>query len=242
MMANKSAKRKFRRVYINLGILFVVVILLVTVAMFFIKEYYPAEPVSNGIFPDLPEWTFWADENVTATPVVYSSYVFVRTSEAVYKVAGDSGILLWRFASPGTSSSLDVSPQISDNLLIIPERGGLLAAVSIDTGHRVWRIWSVDENRNFSGTMRIEALRIEGGIIYVARESWRLTAYDLESGEELWEVRVPDRVTLSLATDHNAVYLGAGHSIYAYDLQYGHLLWEKYMGIYVNTFAKNKLS
>jgi len=235
MMANKSAKRKLRRVYIYLGILSVVVILLVTVAMFFIKEYYPTEPVSDGIFPDTPEWTFWADENVTATPIVYGSYVFVRTSKAVYKLDGDTGILLWRFASPGTSSSLDVSPQISGNLLIIPERGGLLAAVSIDTGHRVWRVWSVDENRKFSGTMRIEEFTIDGGIIYVARHSWRLTAYDLGSGEELWEVRVPDRVTLSLATDHNAVYLGAGHSIYAYDLQYGHLLWEKYMGLYVRS-------
>ena len=224
-----------RTIYIRFGFLLAFALVIAVVYLFYRIDNYPAEPASNGIFPDLPEWTFWANENVTATPIVYGSYVFVRTSEAVYKLDGDTGILLWRFASPGTSSSMDVSPQISGNLLIIPERGGLLAAVSIDSGHLVWRLWSVDENRRFSGTMRVEEFTIDGGIIYVARHSWRLTAYDLEGGTKLWEVRVPDRVSLNLATDHEAVYLGASQLIIAYDLKFGQLLWEKDMGAYVRS-------
>lgn len=229
-----------RTIYFGLGLLLAFALIFAIVYLFYRRDNYPAEPAANGIFPDLPEWTFWADENVTATPIVYGSYVFVRTSEAVYKLDGDTGILLWRFASPGTSSSLDVSPQISGNLLIIPERGGLLAAVSIDSGHLVWRLWSVDENRKFSGTMRIEEFTIDGGIIYVARHSWRLTAYDLEGGTKLWEVNVPDRVSLNLATDHKAVYLGASQVIIAYDLQFGQLLWEKDMGAYVRSILAHK--
>jgi outer membrane protein assembly factor BamB len=213
--------------------------MITVVYLFYRWDNYPNEPVSNGNFPDLPEWTFWADEDVTATPIVYGSNVFVRTSEAVYKIDANTGILIWRFASPGTSSSLDVSPQISGNLMIVPERGALLAAVSIETGHLVWRLRSVDANRKNTGNMEIAGFTIDEGAIYIARYDWKLTSYDLESGQKLWEANVPGRVSLYLAADHNAIYLAAGHSLCAYDFHFGQLLWKKDMGAYITSMVEN---
>lgn len=73
-------------------------------------------------------------------------------------------------------------------------------------------------------------MRLRGDKLFVPRVSWYLSAYDINSGNVLWENRVPNKAILDVETDGNIVYLSTSETLRGIDPSTGEVLWEKDFG------------
>jgi outer membrane protein assembly factor BamB len=229
---NKSKTKKlphlFRSGWFVLGIsIFLIgIFTCVLVYLVYIKTNYPNHPIAYGNFPTLPEWIFYGDAQVISTPVINKSSVFVRTERSVYAINSSNGDALWHSESPGIES-LSPAPQIALNVLIVPERRSGFAGFDLSTGYLQWRIPAIEINLNIPQTASIEDFTTDDRTFFVARFDWSLSAYRVEDGKLLWEVKVPPRANLYLAKGIDVIYLGADQFVRAYDQEDGRLVWEK---------------
>ena len=171
-------------------------------------------------------WIFEADGRVISTPVVKNSLVFIRTKDSIYALDGMSGKIIWQ-AKSRYDYYLSVAPQTFENYLIVPEKYSRVGIFDIKTGQRIWQFLSNYEGRkdaNFNSN--VEELTCINNILYVARKNWKLSSYDLINNLVNWENNVEGRTSLYIAADDQAVYLGSGHSLLAYEAKTGKKLWQ----------------
>jgi outer membrane protein assembly factor BamB len=189
------------------------------------QKNYPDEPVATGDFPPTAVWMISADTQVVTSPIILGYRLFVRTKESVYALDVQDGTVIWRTASPGVSP-LSVEPLITDNIVFVPEKDSRISAFDIETGDLLWRSAEIDFKLGSPALSEIESIAVDDRCVYVARYDWNLICYSLDTGEEIWNVRVPNRSSLFLAAGQDMVFLGADHYVRAYYKDDGQLLWE----------------
>lgn len=218
---------KSKTAKLSLALIIILGILIGIAYLIYVYTYWPIEPVNYGGFLSEPAWEFFAEEPVTATPLIHGNQMYVRTAEAGYCIDLVTRETLWISETSGTLP-LSVAPQVVDGILIVPEEGAGLAGFWADTGELLWRTPpAIDINPKNPYTAKIDALLVWQGIIYVARYDWKLSAYELKSGKQLWQINASGRADLDLAIDDQALYLSGGHFLRAYGLEYVKMLWER---------------
>lgn len=196
------------------------------------------EPESVGLFPHEPMWIFQAAERIIAAPVVVQDkWIIVRTAKGIYWLDAE-GMPLQRVEVSGSTclNCFNSPPVLCGEWLLVPEGRHALSAF-FSMGALAWRV--IPSPGPYGGYIPsnapVESIACGEGIAYAARYNWDLTAYELLTGNVLWESSVPDRSTLSLATDGRIVYLGANIYIKAYDGFSGDLIWSEKMGTFVRS-------
>jgi outer membrane protein assembly factor BamB len=196
---------------------------------FYIYPNQPPEPITQGSFPTQPIWVFEAGETITSTPVVHGERIIIRTINGVHALDSTSGQQLWRADSPAETrlSDTTVSPLAADNYLVVPEKGSGIAAFTLDNGNLRWRTPPIDTDSFMQQIAPIESISLNDHSVYVVRDNWKLTSYDINDGTIQWEASIPSRSSFNLIADSQVVYLGGDYSIKAYDANNGELLWRK---------------
>ncbi len=218
----------------NLFLLFIVVVLGWIIVQFIVNYYgfrNPKEPTAINNFPQTVSWIFQADEKVITTPIKDGDFIFVRTSGAIYKLEGKNGNLIWKAASEaGTSAGGAYSilgPKINGKYLVVPETGSRVAVFSSDTGKLIWRSLPPGYEQ-----ADIEAITINQEFLVVARWNWYLTAYDLTTGDILWENSITGRSNPYIVSGGSYIYLGQENFLRIFEVQSGSLKWEFDIGGY----------
>lgn len=205
---------------------FLCLILGILLYKYYIYTYFPSEPIPTGEFPNEAVWVFSADEEITATPTIYGFEVFIRTKNSICALDLSTGSVIWQKKSVGISP-LSIAPQVSDDIIVVPETGSKLAAFSIKTGDLLWRTTELEINLKNPDIGAIESFEILNKVIYVDRSELGLTAYRIIDGEILWHKEVLGRLIHYISVDDKSVYLNSGYLLRAYNNENGKLLWEK---------------
>ena len=122
---------------------------------------------------------------------------------------------------------LSIAPQISHDLIIVPESGSKLAAFSIKTGDLIWQTTELEINLRNPGVGSVESIAILDKVVFVDRSDIGLTAYSIMDGEILWHVEVLGRSDHNITVAGKSIYLSSGYFLRAYSTDKGKLLWEK---------------
>jgi outer membrane protein assembly factor BamB len=201
--------------------------------LFYFNHFiYPLQPKAVEAFPEKPLWVYRAEGRIISTPVVQDSLVFLRTPYNLIAIDSSTRERKWIAKSNAPTgihaADLTLAPQIGSGLLISPQAGSSLIALSLETGETVWDIPPEEENLKDSSLATVESFQVEGNKVYVARDGWSISAYSLQDGKLLWESdQVPNRATLILVANSDCVFLGAVHNLQCFDPGSGELLWTK---------------
>ncbi len=186
---------------------------------------HPPEPLYQGDFPSQPVWIYEARQRITSTPLIHGKIMFIRTQDFVCAIDIASNKEIWCSLSFG-DRRLNLPPQLSDDMLVVPEMDSSISVFSANSGIRKWSSISNLEDTHQENSP-IYSFIVKNNSVFVARRSYKLTSYDLYTGEKQWESWVPDRSKLYLAADSQYSYLAAENKIIAYDIEQGIQVWER---------------
>lgn len=219
------------------GVLFVSLLILVIafIGMLSIRkktsELNSISPVSYGDFPASFLDILVVDNEVVSTPAVNGQVAFVRTSDMLYAFDVLENKLLWKVLS-SYGKALSLPPVTVDALIIVVESGSRLAAFSTETGKLIWRTPEIEIAKTDPVTASVQSIAVNSKYIFVARFDWMITAYDLKSGELVWDYKTPGRTNPYMQANENNVFLAVGDSVKMLDAETGTPLWEEAVGGY----------
>jgi len=128
-----------------------------------------------------------------STPTVYNQRIYFTSPDAVVGCLNWNGKLLWskdlkkEFGTRGTDFGYACSPIVIDEKVLLPLGGenATMVALDAETGNLKWR--TGDESASYTPAMPI---RFGDRQLVVGYLEHTLAAFDLESGEQVWEVEL----------------------------------------------------
>jgi outer membrane protein assembly factor BamB len=199
--------------------------MLILVLTYFVIVYPLNKLASVNILLDKPIWTFDTGEQIISPPLVYDSKLFVQTASSLSAIDLKTQRLLWTTDMP-TDNLHIISLTASDGILIAQGKDGRIMALTAKTGQLLWD----DQLGVYHGTEAalsgawIDDVEIYNGIVYAARYSTYLTAYDLFSGEIHWSADIPNRTILVIVMDSESIFLTTSTSLMQFDSESGRIL------------------
>ena len=222
-----------KTVYIALIVCIAGLVLVITSTNFSFKSNL------GPVLTDEPIWFSNIGEQIISPPLVYNSQIFFQTVNALYAIDLHTQKLIWR--SDALADELHIVPLvISDGIIIVQGKNGTVMAFSEETGGLLWE----NRLRVYHGTEAalsdawIEDAEIYNGIVYIARYSTSLTAYDLHNGEIHWSADVPDRTILVILLDSKNVFLTTSKSIIQFDSESGRMLHQRVLSTLIHYAIK----
>ena len=218
-----------RRKVLAVGVTLAAVVLACSVLYGYIYlQGHPWQPAAGGDFPSQPVWvSVDMKQRVVSTPVVSGDQILIRTEDALCSMDARHQLILWCAASKAGYPP-ELAPMVSGEWVVAVEGDSKVAVFSRTSGKLNWRSNILSGGRFASRSASIAAVAVNRDTVYVSRRAeYELTAYSLEDGDILWSVIPPDRSTLHLALDGQALYLASGDSVTAYDLKRGRKLWSR---------------
>ncbi len=181
-------------------------------------------------------WKFDAGTRVRTTPALSGeTLVFGTMSGYVIALDARTGKQRWKFATRGTknkfsdkendTTSIVVSPAISDGVVVIGGRDGFIYGIDLASGRQRWQT-------THDGSSWILATAAQGGVAYIGSGSAAIVqAADLKTGKEKWRVKTRGAVFSALTIADDVLYFGDfGGNVYAVDKATGARLWSYPLG------------
>ncbi|MFS8063578.1 MAG: PQQ-binding-like beta-propeller repeat protein [Luteimonas sp.] len=176
-------------------------------------------------------WKYFAGSRIRSTPAVTSQLVVFGTM-AGHVIALDraDGNRRWDFASQGAANtfadqqndttSIFASPSVTDEVVTIGGRDGMLYALDSRSGKLLWKT-------THDGSSWILSTAIQDGSVYVGSGSALIVqAASLATGVEQWRFKTDGAVFSSISQAGDTLYFGdfAGN-VYALDRANGKQRW-----------------
>jgi alcohol dehydrogenase (cytochrome c) len=168
-------------------------------------SYSPLAEITNRNVQDLRLAWVWAMNDGGAnepTPIVHQGIIYLaNTSNTVQALDGRSGDLIWenRIGPDSTRAyGATRSLAIYQNLVFIATTDARLYALDARTGKIVWQTEIADSKKgysNTSGPIVIHGKVVQGlmGCSQYKKEGCFISAYDAESGKQLWKFQTVAR-------------------------------------------------
>ncbi len=189
------------------------------------SEEKPPEPIAQGDLSISPYWVFNANEDIISTPATNNKFLFVKTSSSLYAVDILQKKVQWKVDS-FTDRELGFAPVVTSSSVIVVENGSSVAAYSIDSGRLLWKTPAMEGAGD--KTESVQSIAFNSQYLYVGRFDWGLTAYNLKTGETIWEHDLPGRTDPYLEANEDYVFVGAGDTLTVYQANYGSKVWPSY--------------
>ena len=189
------------------------------------SEEKPPEPIAQGDLSISPYWVFNADEDIISTPATNNKFLFVKTSASLYAVDILQKKVQWKVDS-FTDQELGFAPVVTNSSVIVVENGSSVAAYSIDSGRLLWKTPAMEDADYV--TESVQSIAFNSQYLYVGRLDFRLTVYNLKTGEIIWEHGLPGRTQPYVEANEDYVFVGAGDTLTVYQANYGSEVWPSY--------------
>ena len=212
----------------------VVVVIALLVMLFIATLFYKSVSLINsnsqqknsGIFLNMPVvWKIRTSEDVISSLVQDEKNIYFRTTAFVYALGGQTGKEIWKYPSR-VPDGFALPPYIADSYLVVPETDSSITILKKDTGELVWQSGPPQSNFTSSENFAVENVGLSENIVLATRFSWNLTAYDLLSGNSLWEFDLPSRTNPYMVINNGVVFLGVGQQLIAIEAETGKILWQ----------------
>ena len=184
----------------------------------------------------IQRWEQQINQIVFAQPLVYRGKVILRTIDGgLIGLDSNTGEIVWDAIFDQPEFVVFGSPQPTGfhNLAVIGNATGRIVATDLDTGLEAWQIFLKSdrspEHLNESETIPV----IVGEELFVADSPNAVFAYNLSSGNLLWEQR--RSTARRLAVDDSQVYgIDTNSRVYALGRIDGSIRWEQNALLYRN--------
>jgi outer membrane protein assembly factor BamB len=159
-------------------------------------------------------WTYQTENNkngdYSLSTVSGDTIYSVSSSSMIYALDKDSGKLLWK----QEIGEKTVNPSASqESVFTGADRG--LCALDKKTGAIKWE--------QQIGRISSKPI-VSNNLIIAGCSEGEVYAFDINSGEQVWNLKLTDSVTLSEAND-NTVFIGSGQSCHAFNIVEGEITW-----------------
>ena len=177
----------------------------------------------------IQRWEQQTNQIVFAQPLVYRGKVILRTIDGdLIGLDSNTGEIVWDAIFDQPEFVVFGSPQPTGfrNLVVVGNATGRIIATDLDTGLEAWQIYLASnrspELLNESDSIPV----IVGEELFVADSPNAVVAYNLSSGNLLWEQR--RSTARRLAVDDSQVYgLDTNSRVYALGRSDGSIRWEQ---------------
>jgi outer membrane protein assembly factor BamB len=169
-----------------------------------------------------------------------------------YQEIYDQPEVKWKYKSVEETNDFFSNSAILNNILYSTTSSGEILANDVNNGNLIWNEYIGDnpttptiyENKIFIGTsnglkmldlgwMLIGEKHIGkiisqpvayNGTLFVGNDNGNLYAFNISSGNELWNIKLPDEIYISEVWN-NTIYVGSGNSCHAIDIVNGLIKW-----------------
>lgn len=155
-----------------------------------------------------------------------------------YSINNETGEINWTTFLANDASSVYTSarPILAKDKIIVPGTGGSFFIIAKDTGEVLWTE-NISSNKNLpklfhTGDILANPI-YNNGIIYVVSQSGITSAFDINTGEELWSVPVGGFETPSFSG--GSIFINGNMGLLvAIDVKTGDVRWQKQFPKYIN--------
>jgi len=175
------------------------------------NEFYALDELGNVV------WNFSAGNRFVSSPIVSNGKVIIGSMDGtLYARDESSGVPLWNFTTPGSTSNISSSPVLYNGRIYLlsiltgdPLRG-VLNAVDEQSGSPLWSYYLYDPvNSNLMDPSPV----LSGGVVYIGNGHY-FYAINATSGIQLWNVSmVALNFTSTPAIDKDFAYVGYTNGI-----------------------------
>ena len=184
----------------------------------------------------IQRWEQQINQIVFAQPLVYRGKVILRTIDGdLIGLDSNTGEIVWDAIFDQPEFVVFGSPQPTGfhNLVVVGNATGRIVATDLDTGLETWQIFLKSDRSpellNESETIPV----IVGEELFIADSPNAVFAYNLSSGNLLWEQR--RSTARRLAVDDSQVYgIDTNSRVYALGRSDGSIRWEQNALLYRN--------
>ena len=177
----------------------------------------------------IQKWEQQISQIVFAQPLVYRGKVILRTIDGdLIGLDSNTGEIVWDAIFDQPEFVVFGSPQPTGfhNLVIVGNATGRIIATDLDTGLEAWQIYLASDRSpellNESETIPV----IVGEELFIADSPNAVVAYNLTSGNLMWEQR--RSTARRLAVDDSQVYgIDTNSRVYALGRSDGSIRWEQ---------------
>ncbi len=203
-----------------------------------------AELFALDIKAGKPLWMAKTNSPLRSAPTVAGGRVYVVSlNNEMHAYAEDTGQLLWTHAGLSESAGLlgGCTPSVHQNVVVAPYSSGEVFALQAENGLQLWTdsLASAHRTDSFAGMPHIRAKPvIKDGIAYVVSQAGRSSAYDLRTGDVLWQHEFGGAQTPMVVGD-SLFMLTNENQIVCLDAKKGLIRWAKELPTWQDE-AKNK--
>jgi len=178
-------------------------------------------------------WKYDAGARIRTTPAVFGEHVvFGSHTGHLMDLDRATGKLRWKFATSGVDNvfetrsndykSVVCSAAISDGVVVMGGRDGIVYGVDLATGKEIWR-------HDHKGPWILSAA-VSDGVAFIGSGSDGLVkAYDLHTGKEKWTFRAGSATFSSITVAGDLLYFNdvmPSSDVYAIDKNTGAKKWQ----------------
>jgi outer membrane protein assembly factor BamB len=179
------------------------------------------DPVDTSIYAinadtGQQEWRYETGDRISSVPIINKGTVYVTSTDGeIYALDTEEGSLNWS-KNIGAGRG---SPTIVDETVYVPGFNGIFA-LDKKTGSEQWKY---EEEISFISS----SPTVANGVLYVGLTSGnKLTAIDIDSGNEIWEFTTENAIYSSPTYADETIFIGnEGGNVFSIDANTGNEKW-----------------
>ncbi len=150
-------------------------------------------------------WKYQTNAAVLGCPIIYHNTVYIGASDRTfYALELESGKLIWNFT--GLNGFVETKPAIYDDKILFGAWDEHFYCLNASTGKLKWK-WKGDHSGTFYSPAACWPV-VSDGIVFFAAPDRKLTALDIETGNQLWRTgKYKVRETIGLSEDAKKLFI-----------------------------------
>lgn len=187
-----------------------------------VESFVPERMIEQSTLPLPYKWSYTAATKIHGHPVAVAGLILLRTDDSVIALKTETGERSWIVPAPAFAS---LSPDIAiqgNVLLVVSDRGSKVLAFDVRDGTVLW------SQEPFGSLGKISTVATDNQRTYVGlvRAGVPIRAYDLQSGEPIWDndLLVPSGYSVAaMEINNNELYAVVGNDLFILDSRTGTL-------------------
>lgn len=150
-------------------------------------------------------WKYRTNTAVLGCPIIEDEKVYIGGSDSIFRaIELETGNLIWEFT--GLSGFVETKPAFYDDKILFGAWDEHFYCLDSKTGKLNWK-WKGDREGTFYSPAACWPV-VSNGIVFFAAPDRKLTAIDIETGEQLWRTgKYKVRETIGMSEDGNKLFI-----------------------------------